>query len=470
VRRGAARWTLAAAVAGGIAVRGWFMASHRPGFLGHPDARIYVATAKGPLFQVPHRPAGYPLLLRALHRIDPRLSCTVAAQHALGVATALLLHRTTGRFAPRRAGLLPAAVTLFGGSQLFLEHAVMSEGPYTFLLAAALDCAGRSAQPSARRLPWLGAAGGVLGVSATLRSPGVFVVPSMAAWAMSRPGLDARLRLGSGAAVLAGAVLPLGAYLAAHHAATGSWGVTRANGFTLYARVAPFADCSRFTPPPGTEALCETTPPAQRPTPTRYVFDFSQSPALALYGSIPHPTDHVEPSAYRWPADAQLRRFAFAVMRAQPLEYLRSVGLGLFNYVRPHTGPPSVIEWDHDSLIDELRNPHWEADSIQYITAYYSTGAGFRRSGERALATYGRRMKLEGWPTAVLAVAALWACVPRRDAPRDGAALMGGTAATVALTSVALLFYDARYATPMYGPLAAAAALGIADLRARQSS
>src|SRR3569623_1563185 len=59
----------------------------------------------------------------------------------------------------------------------------------------------------------------------------------------------------------------------------GAWGLSRNGDWHLYARVAPFADCTKFTPPPGTETLCETTPRAARPTADAYLFNWWFSPA-----------------------------------------------------------------------------------------------------------------------------------------------------------------------------------------------
>ncbi len=114
---------LAALVAGGLLVRGWFMVSARPGFLGYPDAVTYVIAAKEELFWSPYRPAGYPLVLRGLRAVHPRLAVAIGAQHALGVATALMLHAVTARFVRRKElALLPAGVVLLGGTQVALER------------------------------------------------------------------------------------------------------------------------------------------------------------------------------------------------------------------------------------------------------------------------------------------------------------------------------------------------------------
>lgn len=73
---------LAALVAGGLLVRGWFMVSARPGFLGYPDAVTYVIAAKEELFWSPYRPAGYPLVLRGLRAVHPRLAVAIGGMRS----------------------------------------------------------------------------------------------------------------------------------------------------------------------------------------------------------------------------------------------------------------------------------------------------------------------------------------------------------------------------------------------------
>ena len=46
-------------------------------------------------------------------------------------------------------------------------------------------------------------------------------------------------------------------YLLAQQADTGYFGLTEDSGRVIYARAAMFANCSDFTPPKGTAALCE---------------------------------------------------------------------------------------------------------------------------------------------------------------------------------------------------------------------
>lgn len=451
---------LLALLGAGGALRLWFMAGYRPAFVGYPDARAYIIAARGPLYWNYYKPVGYPLLLRALRALDGRLSTTIAAQHALGLATGALVYGATVPHVRRRElALLPAGLALLGGSQVSLEHAVLSDGPFAFLLGVAMGCATCAIRSSAPAV-WLAGAGTTLATAATLRTVGITLVPAWAAWGLSLP---ARRRWNAPAALLAAAGITLAAYLVPQARATGHWGLTRSAGFAWYGRLAPLADPARFTPPPGTEALAEDSDPRSRPNLNWYLFDPS-SPALRAYGAPPWPLHPVAPEAYRWAGEEPVRRFAREVVRRQPTDYAASVLEGLANYVVPRFGRRSVFEYDQPMLVRELRNPRFEQLAIADITAYYTTTSGYRRRWVAALETYGRAVRTEGAPTASLAVLALTGCVAARGPDRSAAALFAGTALVLAAVPVATLFYDVRYAAPMSLPLAAAAAIGLDGL------
>ncbi len=453
------RLVLLSMLSAGAALRAWFMVAYRPAFVGYPDARAYIMAARGPLYWNFYKPVGYPLLLRVLRALDSRLSFTVAVQHLLGIATAGLIYLTTVPLLRRRwLALLPVAVVLFGGSQVFLEHSVLSDGPYSFLLAIALYCA-VSGLDGRRRLGWLAGAGAALGASVTLRTVGLFLLPVVAAWAgLTTPTLPGSAR--AALAVLAPAMILLVAYLIPQRAATGSWALTRSTNFALYARLAPLADCTRFAPPAGTAGLCEPSDPRTRPNANWYIFDFG-SPAVKLYGVPPWPLTPVAAAEYRWRGDEPTGRFARAVLRHQPLDYLASVLEGVANYVVPRAGRASVFEYDQEILIAELRNPHFEQAALEDITAYYCTDAGYRRRGVRALEAYGRAAKTEGPLTAALAGLMLAGWALTRGRAHAAASLFASTSLSLAVAPVATVFYDVRYAAPMAIPLTAAAALGV---------
>ena len=158
------------------------------------------------------------------------------------------------------------------------------------------------------------------------------------------------------------------------------------------------------------------------------MFGWPDAPALRAYGVPPYPLERADRSAYRWDGEALTLRFALRVLVHQPDEFVRYTVLSLLNFIVPHTGPPSVIGWDHDRLIGELHNPHWEQESIPHTTGYYSTGAGHARQGVAALDAYARVTKLEGMPTAALLALAPFGWARTRGATRRACGLFGGAA------------------------------------------
>ena len=105
--------------------------------------------------------------------------------------------------------------------------------------------------------------------------------------------------------------------------------MSRNGDYHLYGRVAPFADCTKFTPPRGTEVLCETTPRSERPIADAYIFSYWHSPAVRTFGS---PFDATPE------ASAKVGEFARAVDgRASPTTTCVEVGAGMLRYVAPES-------------------------------------------------------------------------------------------------------------------------------------
>lgn len=462
------RIALVVLLVAGAALRLWFVLAYRPGFLGYSDAAAYVTSAHGPLFWNQYRPAGYGLLLRLLHAVGLDLTGSVVVQHLLGLGAAAFLFAAVTRVVRRPAlALLPLGVVLLSGSELFLEHSVLTEASFTFLVAAALWCAVRALDAEGRASAlWLVGAGVLAGVSTAVRPTGVAVVLVLAAWALGRRGSATR-RVVLAGVVAVGFLAALGPYLVAQHHKTGTWGLSRASGTIVYARAAIFADCHDFTPPAGTRRLCEDRPPATRPTPNDYIFRDS-SPAVRAFGRPPDPLTHPH-AAYSWPPDATLGSFGRAAIRAQPLAYAKTVVQGLVKYVLPHAGPANMLDYDQDLLVALLPGGVNEAAARPIVEAYYGRGAASGPRHVTGLQSYARRARVEGPLTAVLVLLALAGAVLARGRHAAGSALFGGMAFALALLPVAGMFYGVRYATPMYGPLAAAAAIGLDAMAGRGS-
>jgi hypothetical protein len=443
---------LAILLALGVALRILFMLAYRPALLGYPDTSVYLTGATGDLFWDPLRVVGYPAFLRLVRVFSSDLSFATLVQHGLGVATAVLLYVTVRRIGgPRWVALVPAAVVLLGGDQLFFEHAILSESLFGLLVAGALYAAVRVADG----WWWAAAAGVLVGLCTTVRLAGLVLAPLLAAWLLAR-----RPRLVPAAAATAATVLVVLGYLVAAHSETGVWSLARNGAYNFYGRVAPFADCSEFTPPAGTRALCQRSRPFERPSTQWYIFA-GRSPAVRRFGE----PQVGEPSRS---AVRHVGAFARSAALHQPLDLIEIAARDFWRYVapgsfRPYSPSPSVADYQR-----KLVEPQWIARSLQLAGRRYSTRGTLVRHGLFArLGDYERVTRIEGPPLAVLLVLALLAPLACPAPLRRGALLLGGTAVALLVVPVLTHEYDGRFGVPAYGPLAGAAAFGALGLARR---
>jgi len=364
-RLGGDRWFRRAAatvVAVGIALRILTMVGYSPGDISHPDTAWYVGSAAHSLFSDPFRPVGYALFLRLLHSVSPNVSFTIAVQHLVGLATALLAYRLCRQIGSRRAvALLPAAAVLVSGDQLYLEYSLLSDCLFLALLVLSGLLAvsiPSSEDPSGWRGPVTTlAAALVTALTAEVRTVGVALVPVLIVWVLRYGGARraVRVRRAAAAAVVCLAVL-LG-YAAAQQQATGVFGLSRFGGWPLYARVAPIADCHRFHPPAGTAVLCEKMPISQRPGPDFYLWN----PYSRAEWFLGYPPSHA----------SLVGSFALSTIVHEPLSYLGLVTRDLGRYIDPSLVTGQLWGADWRSLA--LNQPPGSADpgSLRAVTGYY---------------------------------------------------------------------------------------------------
>ena len=144
-----------------------------------------------------------------------------------------------------------------------------------------------------------------------------------------------------------------------NQAQTGRSGLTNADGWFLYGRTAALADCTRFTPPAGTEALCEPAGHAERP-PIFYVWS-PESPAQRLYGRVGAPG-----------SDDDLRAFALATLRSRPLAFAQLVGEDLLRYADPSAETPGGSDGAITLPAEPRTMPGWldVAARDRYVPGY----------------------------------------------------------------------------------------------------
>jgi len=306
-------------------------------------------------------------------------------------------------------------------------------------------CASRAVD--AGTLPWVLGAGALLAAAATVRTVGLFMLPLLVLWvAFVRPG-RIRARAVPAAACALAALVVAGTYVVVQREETGFTGFARTSGWSLYSRVAHFADCSQFTPPDGTEGLCEPGVPSDaRPGATFYHHN-GASPAWRVFGPPPN-------------GNEQLGEFARQVIINQPDAYARTVVKDALRYVDPDIGRERPFNGTTpDGLsFNEPSSPYLER-SLEQIRLYWHPVSVHDRFGG-TLRAYQATVRVHGYLLPLLALLAAVGLWPATRRERAGIALMAGFAAIAVAVPSATLFYSWRYLVPLLPLLVGAAALG----------
>jgi hypothetical protein len=445
----------------GALLRAALVAEWRPAFLGFADSLPYLGNSRGGVFwSDSFRSVGYIAFLALVRSVQDALTFTVIVQHAMGLLTAVLLFATVRAVGgPRWLGLIPAGLVALHGSTIFLEHSILSESLFSLLLAIAV-LAGVLAlrrDTAPRTVIALAAlAGAALALSGAVRGNGIplAAVPAVILLAAA-PG-SWRLRAAAGATTVLAALAVFAGLIA--------WGKSespraslapRSSYYNLYGRVSGFADCSRFTPPKGTERLCITVPPDERMGFLYWIFS-RESPIVRTYGE----GYRGDQPAY---AEDRVNAFAKAAILGQPLDYAEALLEDTWRIVDPHH--PVAIEdnstagYMPDVLADQLLDPGNAQLTAPVVEQLYSTHLGAHEGDAGWLSDYERITRTTGAPMLIVLALALVAPLVAVPGRRAAALLLAGLGLAPVLTAIALVGYDWRFVVPSLGLLWAAAAL-----------
>ena len=459
------RWFLVAFGLGAL-LRLVTVLGHRPA-LWFPDSYTYVVTAMRPRPDLV-RPAGYSLFLRLLEPFHS-FALVVIVQHVLGLLVVVMVYVTIlRRGGPRWAAVLACVPVLFDAYQIQLEHLLVSDTLFTFLLVGAV-CLAMRRPPTPRSA----AALGLLVAAATLtRTVGLPLVAVFALFLLAYGVRHASGAVRPGRAVarltvpfLVAALLPVAGYAGWFYATYQRVGLVGSNGVFLYARTMSFADCSVMRPPPDLAVLCDPRPPASRPASQEYIWN-PQAPLVKLPGIT-----------FTEETDALAGRFASLAIRSQPLDYLggmltelgRSFTPGrpvypdaeTYGYYEfPATTPPSPGR--HPAVVGKEFAGRYERGSI--TPRVVEPFAGMMRA-------YQDVARLPGTVLLVILLVppAAWAIRARVSSRRaiSGWGVPWATAWALLLVPAATAQFDYRYvlpAAPLAG-LAAALSVKAADRR-----
>ncbi len=403
------------------------------------------------------RPSGYPFLLWL---IEPFHSFTVlvSVQHALGVLTGVLVYVLVvragraawpldepGRWAWRvwLPALLAAALTvpvLIPVHQISLEHMLMSDSLFTFLLLAAVT----AALWRRRSTWWLGALAGAFAAFAALtRTAGLpLIAVIVVAMLLRRAGWRACV-----SAVVMFA-LPIVGYMFWFQSEYGQFKLAKANSIWLYGRTAAFADCAVIKPRPELRIMCP------------HLTDPRISPAFAVMWTKDSPFREIPGWVTGEEADRLAGEFAWAAIGKQPGDYADVVVHDTFMAFawdrEPYPNPWTSLQYDFPE------GEAWDDDQA-LLAEKYDPGGGeakvVRPWADQVLA-YQDHLAMPGTFLGVLLLGGLAGAFPHvRSRGRwrplgpvrhwgTGALLPWGTSLALLVIPAATADFDYRYVVP----------------------
>ena len=298
------RW-FAIVLALAVALRVVVMLAYPP-ILWFNDSYNYVADA---VTKTPDtiRSNGYPLMLYVLLPFRS-LTLIAALQALMGLAMGAGIYAVLRRRGlPWWGATLPALPVLFDVYELLLEHMVMSDVLFTFLITVALVALCWSDQPS---LVTCAVVGLVIGYAAIVRAVGEPLLIVVAVLLVAR-----RVNWRRAGAMLVVGLLPVFGYMAWYHSFYGQYALDTSSGTFLYSRVSTFAECAKMPSlPSDLKVLCDPKPPAQRSSSQQYLWDTTTPLYRLTRGN--NFTEH---------ANGLAGKFAKAAILSQPGDYVAAV-------------------------------------------------------------------------------------------------------------------------------------------------
>ncbi len=322
------------------------------------------------------RVSGYSLLLMPAV-LARNLAAVAAAQHLLGLATAVLVYAVAVRFGARRwLAALATIPVLFDPLQLDIEQYVLTDVTATFLVVAALAVLAWKRGAIGTAAPAV--AGLLLAAATVIREYDLLVmIPAVLYLAVvARPGR----RLAATALLLAGFLPPVLGYLGWHAVWYGPFDFTDYDSQFMYGRIAQFADCAGLSLPRYERPLCPQQPPALR-DPNFYMWN-PRSPQVTLQAPPGMDKSNI------------IADFDKRIIEHQPLTYLKVVAddiLYSFSPVRGD-GPEHYPVWYHQFHTYFPTTP----DRTATIRAYTGRGPRVQPALAGFLTGYGRSFYVPG--------------------------------------------------------------------------
>jgi hypothetical protein len=427
------------------------------------------------------RVSGYGLFMYLLRPFHSFALITVS-QHLMGLLVGVMIYALARRrfAAPSWLAVLMTLPVLFDGYELMLEHMIMSDTLFLFLVMLAFTVLlwwPLKSDPGTPRWrsAWVrcGVAGLLLSLSALVRADGEAMLVIAGVWILLVLGLS---RIGwrrfIAAAVAFGVtgLVPYIGYEAWYHAQHGTFSTSASSGIFTYSRVMAFADCSKMgNLPVDLLALCSSVPPSQRPISQDYIWDLTTP-----LNRFPAPKFSPLPNSLA-------RQFAIRAVESQPLAYAEVVLKDTWRvFYWPHTPYPNeqtndMYLFGYSSVPVSTSHP---ADGYPSSAQAYLAGANpdtqVVNPFAGAIRVYQRYVWLPGTIYGLILLAGLFGVVIvwRRRGHADGLAVLLPWTASLALimAPAALSDFDYRYVTTATPFACLAAAMSLGYVRAVRKS
>ena len=304
----------------------------------------------------PTRVSGYSVFLKILEPFHSYALITIL-QHLMGLAVGVMVYALARhRFgAPAWLATLAAVPVLYDGFEIQLEHLILSDVPFLFVLTLATtlllwDPAG----PSTRRSVVIGL---LLGLGVVLRSIGEPLLAVFLVYMIIR-----RFNWRKIAATVVVGLVPVLTYAGMFDLEHGQFAMSDATGVFLYSRVMTFADCAKMHVPADELWLCTVVPPGQRPIAQSYIWTSTRTTPLDRYQAqkfAPLPNKLAED-------------FAIRAIEAQPLDYAQAVWgdtWRVFGWKR-QVFPQAATYDEYLFLPQGLPIPSWDDASLGRYSSY----------------------------------------------------------------------------------------------------
>ena len=307
----------------------------------------------------PTRVSGYSVLLKILEPFHSYALITIL-QHLMGLAVGVMVYALARhRFgAPAWLATLAAVPVLYDGFEIQLEHLILSDAPFLFVLMLATtlllwDPQGPDSL-STRRSAVIGL---LLGLGIVLRSLGEPLLAVFVVYMIIR-----RFNWRKIAATLVVGLVPAFIYAGVFDTEHGQFAMSDATGVFLYSRVMTFADCTKMNVPADLTPLCTVFPPDQRPIAQDQIWRSTRETPLDAF-----PAPKFTPQINQLAED-----FAIRAIEAQPLDYSRAVfddTWRVFAWNR-HVFPNAQTYDEYQFLAQAPPIPSWDKANLGQYRSY----------------------------------------------------------------------------------------------------